>query len=377
VDNPTALFTSVNAYQLQFGSALAGRGIDLEGIFGIEPGLQDFFGINLQPSGSFPVGADAHLGSGSGLTSQAIMTVASDDNGRPQVNVYDAATAQLKYAFFAYSPYFLGGVRVAVGDFTGAGFPEIVTAPGPGGGPDIRIFDGRTGAQIGEFLAYDYHFDTGVFVAAGDVNGSGHDQVVTAPDQGGGPDIRIFDGLSGTKIGEFLAYNYYFEGGVRITVGAVTGNSSSADIITAPGPGGGPDIRVFQGLAGTMIQEFLAYDYNFDMGVFVAAGDVNGDGKADIITAPGQGGGPDVRVFNGAAPGQLIQEFLSYAYQFDGGVRVAAFDLNGDGKADIVTVPGGSGGPEVAEFQGLTSAPLNAYFAFNPTITDGLFVGAQ
>jgi hypothetical protein len=310
----------------------------------------------------------------------AIFATGADAGGGPQVNVYDNS-GDLKFAFMAYDAQFLGGVRVAVADVNGDGVPDIITAPGPGGGPDIRIFDGQSGAMIGEFLAYDYHFNTGVYVAAADFNGDGKADIVTAPDQGGGPDIRIFNGASAATggpppiIGEFLAYDFQFLGGVRIAVGNVTG-TGGPDIITAPGPGGGPDIRVFQGTTGALIQEFLAYDYHFDTGVFVAAGDVNGDGKADIVTAPDQGGGPDVRVFDGGTD-TLIQEFLAYTVGFEGGVRVAVTDVNGDGKADIITGAGPSGGPAVGVFSGLSSTTLDSFYAYDPSFTGGVFVGAQ
>ena len=38
---------------------------------------------------------------------------------------------------------------------------------------------------------------------------------------------------------------------------------------------------VFSGVDGHLLHSFLAYDRN---GAWVAAGDVNGDGRADIIT---------------------------------------------------------------------------------------------
>ena len=41
-----------------------------------------------------------------------------------------------------------------------------------------------------------------------------------------------------------------------------------------------------------MTHEFMAYDTRFTGGVWVAVGDVNGDGYADIITGADSGGGP-------------------------------------------------------------------------------------
>jgi hypothetical protein len=62
--------------------------------------------------------------------------------------------------------------------------------------------------------------------------------------------------------------------------------------------------------------------------VRVAAADVNGDGVADVITAAGPGGGPHVRVFDGAAlqAGQVVELFGLFAYNpaFTGGVYIGA-----------------------------------------------------
>jgi hypothetical protein len=58
----------------------------------------------------------------------------------------------------------------------------------------------------------------------------------------------------------------------------------------------------------------------------VAASDITGDGLADIITAPGQGGGPNIRAFNAASVGtpQQIRDELVGDTAFTGGLFVAA-----------------------------------------------------
>src|SRR5207302_3111149 len=106
------------------------------------------------------------------------------------------------------------------------------------------------------------------------------------------------------------------------------------DIITGAGAGGAPHVKVFSGADGALLMSFFAYDPAFRGGVFVAAGDVDGDGRPDIITGAGPGGGPHVKVFSGAT-GAEIRSFFAYAPTFAGGVRVAAGDVNGDGRVDI------------------------------------------
>jgi hypothetical protein len=74
----------------------------------------------------------------------------------------------LLHSFFAYDPAFTGGVVVSAVELTGDNKADIVTAPGPGGGPHVRVFDGATGAALpgpgGNFFAYPPGFTGGVFV---------------------------------------------------------------------------------------------------------------------------------------------------------------------------------------------------------------------
>src|SRR5262249_38137059 len=83
----------------------------------------------------------------------------------------------------------------------------------------------------------------------------------------------------------------------------------------------------------------------------VAVADVDKDGVPDIITGAGAGGGPHVEVFDGRT-GTEKAGFLAYAPDFRGGVRVAALDLDGDGRAEVVTAPGAGGGRLVKVFDG-------------------------
>src|SRR5262249_52320780 len=137
------------------------------------------------------------------------------------------------------------------------------------------------------------------------------------------------------------------------------------DIIAAQGPGGSNAVRVYSGADGSVFSgslgNFTAYTSGQADGVFVAAGDVNGDGHADIITGPDGGGGP-VQVFSGV-DGSLL---FSITQTDAGGVRVAAGDVNGDGKADIITGAAPGGPPRVGVFDGGSHAELYDFFAGDP-----------
>src|SRR5207245_3231802 len=116
-------------------------------------------------------------------------------------------------------------------------------------------------------------------------------------------------------------------------------------IVTGAGPGGGPNVRVWNyggppGPSGNppinnnvqIVANFMAFDVNFSGGVNVAVGDVDGDGHADVVTGAGAGGGPNVVVVSGrdlAATGTPtpIANFFAYDIHFTAGVFVAAADF--------------------------------------------------
>ena len=107
--------------------------------------------------------------------------------------------------FLAFDPAFRVGCTWP-GDVTGDGEPDIVVGAGPGGGPHVRVFDGVTGAEVRSFFAYQCDpapapcFPGGVFVAAADVTGDGRADIITGAGPGGGPHVRVFDGVSGTEV---------------------------------------------------------------------------------------------------------------------------------------------------------------------------------
>ena len=292
----------------------------------------------------------------------------------PTVGVYDSATSSPVATFFAYAASFTGGVRVAVGDVNGDGVPDIVTGAGPGAASHVKVFDGKTGAEIRSFFAFGPSFAGGVYVAAGDIDGDGKADIIVGADAGGAPHVKVFDGATGAEVRSFFAYDVAFAGGVRVAAGDVNGDGV-ADIVTGAGPGAVPHVKAFDGLTGNEIRSFFAFGPAFGGGVYVAVGDVNDDGKDDIIVGADAGGAPHVKVFDGATVAE-IRSFFAYDPAFAGGVRVAAGDVNGDNKADIVTGAGPGGLPQIKTFDGATGALVGSFLATTPSFQGGVYVAA-
>jgi uncharacterized repeat protein (TIGR01451 family) len=271
-------------------------------------------------------------------------------------------------------------------DVNGDGLPEFVTGAGPGGGPHVRIWQltGGVASELYGFFAYDGAFPGGVTVACGDVTGDGVAEIITGAGGGGGPHVRVwhFNGMSVDEVAGWFAYDPAFGGGVKVAAGDVTGDGI-AEIITGAGPGGGPHVRIWS-LAGGSLSElygqgYFGYDGAFAGGVFLGTGDVDGDGVDELLIGPGETGPPQVRVWSLLGGGATERaSFMAYPAGFTGGVTVAAADLDGDGVAELVTGAGPTGGPHVRMWRvtGSTVTEIFGFFAYDPAFPGGVHVAS-
>ena len=166
--------------------------------------------------------------------------------------------------------------------------------------------------------------------------------------------------------------------GVRTAAADFTGDGV-ADLVVGTGPGGPTRVRVLDGVSHPELLALEPFEAAFTGGVFVAAGDLNGDGVADLVITPDEGGGPRVRVFSGKGFGQLADFFGIDDPAFRGGARAAVADLSGDGVGDLIVSAGFGGGPRVAGFDGRSLGPVPVklfadFLAFEPGLRNGVFV---
>jgi len=298
-------------------------------------------------------------------------------------------------------PGFTGTVRAVTADVNGDGTPDVIAVTGPGGGSRLRVIDGKTGLDLLDPTpVYESTFTGGLFVAAADLDGTGKADVIVSPDQGGGGRVTVLrvDAGATQTVANFMGIDDpTFRGGARVAAADVNGDGVP-DIVVGAGYGGGPRVAIFDGravAAGTprkLVNDFYAFGgtdaATLRDGVYVAAGDLTGDGKADLVFGGGPGGGPRVLVLSGAAvmadPAAAAAAPAANFFAFDptsrGGVRVAVKDVNNDGQPDLVVGSGTGAAGQVAVYSGGwaggTPAATTVAAPFGDgTLSDGVYVG--
>lgn len=230
----------------------------------------------------------------------------------PQVKIYhlgsDGSLDGLLDSFFAFDPkQYHCGVNLAAGQFDGQGGYELVTAADAGAKPSVSIWgdpnqDGKFSdhAVLDTLQAEGLKFKGGIRVAAGDVNNDGFDELLTAPGKGAPGVIRVYDDakhdgvFSDDAYTSLTAYSPTYTGGLSIASARLSGiGSAGAEIIYGPDAGALP-LQVWTDLSGdgtpdATISGGYPLGLTWTGGMRIAAGDANGDGKADIIVAPASG----------------------------------------------------------------------------------------
>lgn len=248
------------------------------------------------------------------------IVVAPKSSGGPHVRVYNFTAGTgfgLHSQFNAYAAAMRTGVKVYAEDVTGDGTAEIITVPMPGAPAHVRVLN-ETGGLVGQFYAFPEGYRGSANLSFGDADGDGDLDIVAAPDLLGGPQIRILDG-GGSLISQFFAHNSSWRMGLNAGVGDVDGDGS-VEVVVGVQEGGGPQIRVFD-ISGNVETSFFAYTTSFRGGMTTLVSNIDGSGAAEILTVPNAGGGPHVRSFDAEGTGSL--NFMSHASAFRGGVNLA------------------------------------------------------
>jgi len=253
-----------------------------------------------------------------------------------------------------------GRAVAGAGDVNGDGFADLIVGAfgddnnGLGSG-SARVFSGLDGTTLFTFNGSGSLDKFGASVAgAGDVNGDGFgDLIVGAPrsplPSAPAGSASVFSGADGTLLHVFQGTSAGELFGTSVAgAGDVDGDGFADLIVGAPyannnGTNSGR-AQIFSGVDGALLFTFdglAAFDFFGD--AVAGAGDVNGDGFADVIVGAPQpttsstpGGVGQAFVFSGVDGALLLTFNGNLVASWFGGSVAGAGDVNGDGTPDLM-----------------------------------------
>jgi hypothetical protein len=271
--------------------------------------------------------------------------------GEGYARVYSGANGSTLYALDgAVSGDAFGTAVGAAGDVDADGYADVVVgSPGAGVSASqagrVVVYSGQTGALLWSFDGAVPGEALGVSVAgAGDVNGDGYADILTGAPlaSGTGPYrglARVYSGKTGAVLRTFVGVADGDRLGASVdAVGDINGDGKSDVIVGSYAAGA----KIYSGATGSVLYTFtgLADDR---LGYSVAgAGDVNGDGVPDVIVgAPQDGniffpGAGYAVVYSGASGLALLTLNGTSAGDRFGCAVAGARDINGDGRAEVM-----------------------------------------
>lgn len=214
-----------------------------------------------------------------------------------------------------------GAASLAVFDDNGDKKGDIAVGDASGGDGLVTMFIDNKMHRM--FSPYG-KFPGGIAVAGGDVDGDGKNELITIPLGGGSSHMKVWN-RDGSLRSEKIIFDHTYDAGSHIAAGDVDGDGS-AEIIVTKRKGAG-EIIILDGQSLEKRTSFTAIDGGFKGGLNIAVQDISKDGIAEIIAVPETGGGPHVHVFSGE--GKKITAFFGREESYRGATLLAAGVFNG------------------------------------------------
>jgi len=300
----------------------------------------------------------------------------------PVFRIINPTTKKAVKEVLAFSRTQKTGTNVAVGDVNGDHRAEVVVGSGAGSNPLVKMYS-DAGGYITQFNPYPASRYIGVEVAVADVNADGFEEIITVPARGT-PQVRVFTYNATTKKFTAIAQSFLLDKNLKSGFFLSAGDlnlDNRAEIVIAS-RASAKTITVYSLTDKNTflrVARFSPYNVTFRTGIITSIGDVNGDGRGEILTNGGPGYWSWVKVWN--MTGKLLANFYPSSKTFLGGADLTTLDVNADGRDEVITGTYSKGGPGlyVFRYSGVSKkfSRIQNYNVYPATMKSGLRIGSR
>lgn len=242
--------------------------------------------------------------------------------------------SRVRNGFFVFDPAYKGGDTIMYRDLNGDGQRDTIVVSQN----EVKVFR-HDGQLYASFFPYTVNYKGELRIAVGDMLGDGMVEILVAPSEGYAHPLMIFDIYGEIKRNGWYPFGPKYKQGYSVAAGALDAGRKQR-IVVGKGKGVVAEVVIYTSDAKkeSFFQPFGKKSMD---GTRIALGDVNRDGKAEIIVAPTNGRGPKVRVFNTAGKlqgkefsvfttmnGTTIDSLQTSDVDFDGVPDILAFTKN-------------------------------------------------
>jgi hypothetical protein len=252
----------------------------------------------------------------------------------------DQGTLEAPVTYASNHLSFTNSYKIATGDFNNDGRTDAASIDWGTQSEDVDIYlqnlDGLLNAPQSHVVAHGGWDD----LTTGDINGDGREDIIVMSGQGVAEQVgTLLQGDNGSFSRVGYALQIDTSGGAGIASGDLN-NDGRDDVVIAYG-GNRPTSNIavlYQNSAGTLDTPSILPAYDIPGAAQIA--DINGDSLPDVIIS--HDGWLAISVFLQKPDGSLLeQQRYPFVYSQSNPHRLAIGDINADGKNDVVEADGG------------------------------------
>lgn len=224
----------------------------------------------------------------------------------------------------------------------------------------IYILDSKT-FKIKSSFEIQNKWEEGISICAIDLGGDGISEIAISGSDFSNSLIEIYT-LRGELINSFYAYEKSFKGGIDIACGDLD-QDGKGEIVVVPKDKKPAKLKIFNGYGEKILgKEFYVFDPIARNGATVAIGNIGGDKKKEIIIGSPRFYDPEIFIFT--YDGRMINKFKVFGFDKYAGIFVSIVDLGKDGINEILVSSRSFDLPKIAIYR-LDGSLINWFYVYD------------